>query len=80
MQSLHCLPGAVVQLVRIPACHAGGRGFESRPLRHIPKSRINTQMRPLFYDNYHLFYDSLLRQFVRMWKLWGGVYFKGRGE
>ncbi len=25
--------GAVVQLVRISACHAGGRGFKSRPLR-----------------------------------------------
>src|ERR1700753_206391 len=29
--------GVVVQLVRIPACHAGGRGFESRPLRHVFK-------------------------------------------
>ena len=25
--------GLVVQLVRIPACHAGGREFESRPDR-----------------------------------------------
>ena len=28
------LYGAVVQLVRIPACHAGGREFEPRPFRH----------------------------------------------
>ncbi len=31
--SVLVMSGAVVQLVRILACHAGGRGFESRPLR-----------------------------------------------
>ena len=33
--------GAVVQLVRIPACHAGGPGFEPRPLRQNSKSLVS---------------------------------------
>ena len=28
--------GPVVQLVRMPACHAGGRRFEPDPGRHFP--------------------------------------------
>ena len=30
----HFFRGPVVQLVRMPACHAGGQGFEPPPGRH----------------------------------------------
>ena len=32
--------GAVVQSVRISACHAGGREFESRPHRREPLTQV----------------------------------------
>ena len=39
------ITGVVVQLVRIRACHARGRGFESRPFRFfnskIDKNPLN---------------------------------------
>ena len=36
--------GAVVQLVRIHACHAWGRGFESRPHRKKQSERIASSL------------------------------------
>ena len=44
--------GVVVQLVRIPACHAGGRGFESRPYRK--EESIAKAVLSFCIDAYHI--------------------------
>ena len=51
------LPGGVAQLVRAPACHAGGRGFESR------RSRSYTPLtRPLADERHVLQLETTVNQ------------------
>ena len=46
-------PGSVVQLVRTPACHAGGRGFKSLPSRHpIPWAAFSPWDSPAQFQDY----------------------------
>ncbi len=55
--------GVVVQLVRTPACHAGGRGFEPRLSRH---SKLNSN-----YEKITCTRDSTCPKYCRIfWRLY----------
>ena len=56
--------GAVVQLVRMPACHAGGRGFEPLPRRQKPTSAKALVGFYFFTVHYSLFTFYLLVDFL----------------
>ena len=52
---------AVVQLVRISACHAEGRGFEPRPLRHF----LDSLFKKMFVLTSMFILASLKRELIR---------------
>ena len=59
--SLQAKFGLVVQLVRMPACHAGGREFESRPDRYNIIQNTDSHLFTGGYFYLHSFLHAVLR-------------------
>ena len=57
--------GAVVKTVITPACHAGGRGFESLPLRHNCEKSALCKRCAFFENNTGYFPDSIFGAVVK---------------
>lgn len=58
MSSATMIPGVVVQLVRIHACHAWGRGFESRPFRTDNEAFANKNAGAFFHGLHKRYFSS----------------------
>jgi hypothetical protein len=65
---LSCAPelriGSVVQLVRMPPCHGGGRGFESRPVRLDSSITRSGGWFCIFYSIFYSISNDLTRFFT----------------
>ena len=64
--------GVVVQLVRIPACHAGGRGFESRPYRLLIEVEHERSCSTFFISSVHSLFAPMGRPWREEWGREGG--------
>ncbi len=73
--------GSVVQLVRMPPCHGGGRGFESRPVRLI---LVKTRSGSGFCFFYSILYSIkkrggpifylILPDFIKFCRMWIDIF------
>ena len=79
-QSATITNGVVVQLVRIPACHAGGRGFESRPYRKERASQLICSLLLCFVGTFCRVLYRFVRRWINSFDCWSVTLFFGAAE